>query len=214
MGGQQSNIGPVRDRVDLGRYSGVWYEIARSRELPFEPPDVTDVRSTYKWDERTFTIANEALRDGVPVRWSATVTGSFNEFDSSLRVRDDKTGALAMYRILELDFEHYQWAIVAGAKDGCDAWIIARTPSMDDALYLELTLLLSDFHAFDPRNLLRTEHTLARDTASAPVEGCGPVGDAEGRAVVVEDRQTRHAEPSLVRREVVVPRQSGGAPVL
>lgn len=159
MGVSYSGLTEVRSRVDLKRYSGLWYEIARSRGIPFEPPGTTDVTAEYVVDKSTgaLSITNRALANGRPVSWSTRVVRVDGPYNARLVLEGPRA---PMYRILELDFENYQWAVVAGSESSLWVWILSREPRMDRKLYLRLTSLLEDQHGFDPRTLEITPHVL------------------------------------------------------
>lgn len=128
--------------VDLQRYLGTWYEIAR---LPMrhEPPDYRDVTATYSLQEDgKVRVANRAI-DGDGERQEATgeaapVRGSHN---SKLEVSFLPEGMRWIpftkgdYWILRLDPE-YRVALV-GSPDRKYLWLLAREPRIDSATRLE-----------------------------------------------------------------------------
>jgi len=132
-------------KVDLTRYAGVWYEVVRSRDIPFEPPGTKNVCAIYRWDGTTFSIQNEAILNGKKIQWTATVEkikGNTLELTNN-----------GMYKILMLDTENYQWAVV---WSGQWLWILSRNlcaPSEIREIYNHL----EDWFAFNLNTLIYTE---------------------------------------------------------
>lgn len=81
-------------KLDVVRYAGVWYELARSKDIPFEV-GAQNVRATYTWDGTTFHITNDATVDGKPIQWKA----SASRIDGNVLTLDNG----AAYRILMFD---------------------------------------------------------------------------------------------------------------
>lgn len=189
MGASQTVLGPLRQPVDLARFAGKWYEVARSRDIWFEPPGTTDVRATYTVNAGgQLDVYNEALLNGRPVSWSTSTVRSLNPYNSSFLfkitppVAQFKSGGPALmgpptpqaeYNILDLDMDAYTWAVVASSGEQPFVWILAREPYLDDALFLELLHRLDAYQGVDPRTLLRTQHT----------QGPEPPSDGPNRAV-------------------------------
>ena len=68
---------PRKENFELERYYGKWYEIARTKNIPFEKG--TDVTATYtKIDETTFEVHNRELRtdDFKEIKGTGTVAGN------------------------------------------------------------------------------------------------------------------------------------------
>ena len=132
---------PTQDWVDLARYAGRWYEIAR---LPnrFQTQCASDVAATYslRADGRVSVVNECRRRDGQATR----VEGLARRADakgpaSRLKVRFAPAFLSFLpfvwgdYWILELDRE-YRWALV-GDPSRKYLWILSRTPVMDQAAY-------------------------------------------------------------------------------
>lgn len=137
----------VNFEIDLKRYSGVWYEFARSDGIPFEPRRTKNVRATYVWDGQTFTIQNDAMLDGKQIQWSTTVKSVKG---NTLYLENNQ-----MYQILMLDQDNYQWAVV---WSGQWLWILSRNPSPPvDSVLQEIYIQLEDQFHIHPRTLIFTE---------------------------------------------------------
>ena len=124
--------------VDLDRYTGRWYEIARFPNT-FEE-DCFAVTATYSKNlDGTIKVVNRCHEKAI--------NGPENVAEGSARVVDTKTNAkLAVtffwpfegdYWILALAYD-YIWVLV-GEPSGKYLWILARTPKISDALRTELT---------------------------------------------------------------------------
>ncbi|MEK7718748.1 MAG: lipocalin family protein [Bacteroidota bacterium] len=122
--------------LDIQRYLGTWYEIGRYQHS-FEK-DLVGVTATY------------TLRENGKIE--VLNRGYYKELDGKLKVANGKAkltnqpGKLrvsfflffyADYNVLELDKEGYQWALI-GSSTPNYLWILARTPSISDELYLEI----------------------------------------------------------------------------
>ncbi len=145
---------PVVASVDLTRYAGVWYEIARF-PAPFQR-DCTGTTAEYTLqDDGTVRVVNRCR--------SGSLDGPERTIEGTARVLDPlepaKLGVRffgpfeAPYWIILLDDE-YQWAVVS-EPTRTFLWILSRTPAIDDALLNELYVELVDL-GFDPGRLEST----------------------------------------------------------
>lgn len=123
--------------VDLDRYTGRWYEIARFPNS-FEE-DCVGVTATYsKNPDGTIKVLNRCLLK--------TLTGKESIAEGSARVVDTASNAkLAVtffwpfegdYWVIALEPE-YKWAIV-GEPSGRYLWILSRTPQVPDDVRADL----------------------------------------------------------------------------
>ena len=121
---------PTVPAVDLDRYYGTWYEIAR---LPnrFEVQCVSDTQATYHPDGDTVRVVNQCR----------TADGTVEQADGIAKVVAGSQGAKLRvsffrpfygdYWILDLDPD-YRWVLV-GEPGRKYAWILAREPKLDAA---------------------------------------------------------------------------------
>lgn len=130
---------PTVASLDLQRYLGTWYEIAR---LPMrhEPPDYTDITATYRLDdEGAIRVENRAI-DGEGERREAI--GQARPADPAdptrLEVSFLPDGLRWIpftrgdYWILRLDPD-YRTALV-GSPDYRYLWLLHREPTLDPAV--------------------------------------------------------------------------------
>jgi len=131
---EEHNTLEVVPHVELEKYLGKWYEIAR---LPFRFEDgCTDVTATYSLSkDGNVSVLNECLKDG-----------KLKQTKGKAKEVDKNTGAKlkvtffwpfsADYWIINLG-ENYDYAVV-GSPSRKYLWILSRTPQMDEKLFFQL----------------------------------------------------------------------------
>lgn len=147
-------------QVDLQRYAGHWYEIAR---LPLhqEARCDSDVSATYTYARGRLRVLNRCRdRDGrsVEVRGIARRSGADgSRLELSFAPRGLRWLPLswAPYWILHVDPDYD--AAVVGTPDRTQLWLLSRQPQMDDTR-LQRLLLVARLQGFDTARLLRTPH--------------------------------------------------------
>jgi len=125
--------------LDLNRYLGKWYEIARFPHS-FEK-NLVGVTATYKLREDGMI---EVLNEG----FKGTLDGEHSKATGKAKIPNKlEPGKLkvsffwifyADYYVLELDQTDYQYAMIGSSSDKY-FWILCRTPQMDPAIYNLLT---------------------------------------------------------------------------
>ncbi len=145
--------------LDLRRYAGRWYEIAR---LPLRTEDRcdSDVTATYTLlrGGRVRVVNSCCTRDGVQeeVRGIARTTdgdGAKLEVSFSPRALRWLPGSWAPYWVLHVDPDY--GAAVVGTPDRKHLWLLSRSPLMDDS-QLQRLLLHARAQGFDTTKLMRT----------------------------------------------------------
>jgi apolipoprotein D and lipocalin family protein len=148
-------------RVDLPRYMGTWYEIAR---LPMrhEPEDATDISASYALlADGKVEVRNRMRRDG-EVEESVGEAGAIDDTGSRLEVSFLPEGLRWIpftrgdYWIIALDAD-YREALV-GSPDRKYLWLLAREPRMDDTRR-DHYLAIARQRGFDLSGLIHTPHT-------------------------------------------------------
>jgi apolipoprotein D and lipocalin family protein len=154
--------------LDLGRYLGAWYEIAR---LPMrhEPPDWTDITATYTLnDDGNVRVRNraldaggelhEAIGEAVPVEGSGNARLEVSFLPEGLRWLPFTKGD---YWVLRVD-DAYRTALVGDPKREF-LWLLHRDPHIEPALR-EAFLAAARAQGYDLAELIDTPHT-GRPTA-------------------------------------------------
>jgi apolipoprotein D and lipocalin family protein len=173
---------PTQDWVDLARYAGRWYEIAR---LPnrYQDQCAGDVAATYALrPDGAVTVVNECRgRDGQTKSVQGVARRAGKESPASrLKVRFAPAWLSWLpfvwgdYWILELDRD-YRHAIV-GDPSRKYLWILSRTPQVDPVTY-ESLVATADRLGFDMAALVRT----AQSTPRGARRGSPPSGTSEPR---------------------------------
>lgn len=136
---------PLVTDVDLTRYAGRWYEIARFQHR-FER-DLVNVTATYSLrDDGRIEVLNQGYKgspDGNRSDARAIAWVPDPAVPARLRVRFFWPFA-ADYRIIALEQEGYQYAMVTSSSWRY-LWILGRLPQMDEDTY---TMLVSKAQAY------------------------------------------------------------------
>jgi apolipoprotein D and lipocalin family protein len=151
---------PTVPSVDLARYAGTWYEIARF-PMWFQRHCVDSKAIYTRRSDGAVGVHNECMTDN----------GGVEQADGVATVVDDKTNARlnvvfdnyfarlfgssreGNYWILALDGD-YRTALV-GTPDRRFLWILSRTPQLDDAIYQRLVEQARQL-SFPVSDLIRT----------------------------------------------------------
>ncbi len=150
---------PTEKKVDLNRYSGVWYEIAR---LPnrFEK-NLKCVTAEYK------LLGSDKIE--VVNKGFSTTKNKFNSIKGKAWIPDAaEPGRLKVqffwpfagdYYIISLD-ENYMYALI-GDPSRKYLWILSKTPQLDEAVYARLTENARS-HGFKVEDMLKVKHDCAK----------------------------------------------------
>lgn len=143
-------------KVDLNRYVGRWYEIAKYPNR-FERMCDRDVMATY-------TIRPNGKVS--VVNRCTTLEGKVNQSSGWAKVVDRETGSklkvtffwpfFGDYWIIDLG-GNYEYAVI-GEPSRKYLWILSRTPKMDDAVYAKLASRLAA-KGYDASKLERMKQT-------------------------------------------------------
>ena len=123
--------------LDLDRYLGTWYEIARY-DHRFER-GLVGVTANYSMrDDGKIKVINSGYKD--------SLTGKYSEATGKAKIPDPVNEPAKLrvsffwnfygdYFVLELE-ENYKWAIIGSGSDKY-LWILSRSPKMDNTEYEE-----------------------------------------------------------------------------
>lgn len=145
---------PTVPKLDLEKYTGTWYEIARFQHS-FEK-DLVGVTATYK-------LRNDGKIDVINAGYKNTLDGKYKEAKGIAKRPDpNEPGKLkvsfflffyAEYNVLALDTSNYQYALI-GSSTPDYLWILSRTPSMDNETYNRLVKKAKDL-GYDTSKLFK-----------------------------------------------------------
>ena len=162
----------VVPELDLNKYIGLWYEIAR---LPngFQKMCVGDVTARYELlEDGSISVINSCVESDGTTR-TAEGTARLANSDgptSKLEVRF----APAFLSFLPFVWGDY-WVIdlapdysysVVGHPDRTYLWILSRTPQMEDSTYQQILESIEKL-GYDPSELVKTPQDGAQNTGSA-----------------------------------------------
>ncbi len=152
-------------QVDLKRYSGKWFEIARYPNN-FQKKCVGNTTATYTIkDEDAIEVLNQCVKKD----------GTIDDAKGKAKIVDTKTNAKLEVRfapgflsflssvwgdywIIDLD-DNYQYAAVGDPKREY-FWILSRTPKMSDAVYQNI-LRRAEKMGFKPGQVVKTPQNVA-----------------------------------------------------
>lgn len=142
-------------QVDLDRYAGKWYEIARYPNR-FQKDCAGNTSATYTLRPNgTVQVINECRTAEGKIR-RAVGTAKVTDKNSNSKLKVTFFWPFyGKYWIVELG-PSYDYAVV-GEPSRKYVWILSRTPQMDPALYERLLNKISE-SGYDPAKLIRTAH--------------------------------------------------------
>ncbi|MEI6089536.1 MAG: lipocalin family protein [bacterium] len=152
---KELNLETVKN-VDLQRYIGKWYEIARL-DHSFER-GLVGVTATYSFrDDGKISVLNEGYK--------LTLDGKHSKAEGKAKCPNpNEPGKLkvsffwffyADYNILELDTVNYQYVLIGGSSPNY-LWILSRTPQMQPEIY-EMLLQKAKDRGYDLSKLIKVE---------------------------------------------------------
>jgi apolipoprotein D and lipocalin family protein len=146
---------PTVQSVDLDRYVGTWYEIARLPNF-FQSKCASDTQAIYRADGKDVEVVNQCRKED----------GTLDQIRGIAKVVEESQGAKLRvsffrpiygdYWILALDPD-YRWVLV-GEPSRQYAWILARAPALDAATQ-ESLLARAAALGFDRQAFVDTPHT-------------------------------------------------------
>ncbi len=151
--------------VDLSRYVGDWYEVARFPNR-FEAKCSADVMASYRrQDDGTIEVTNSCRKADGTITTAKGVARIVDTSNAKLKVRFAPAFLSFLplvwgdYWILGLQPE-YRWAVV-GSPDRKYLWVLSRTPAMDEREYTQ-AVDRAQANGFDVSRLERTRQSRQR----------------------------------------------------
>jgi apolipoprotein D and lipocalin family protein len=159
---QSETASPVKavTAVDLGKYAGTWYEIAKYPNK-FQKNCVGNITATYtlKGADKLEVLNKCLKKDGTVENAKADGKVEDKRTNAKLKVRfaPGFTSFLpfvwADYWVIDLA-DDYKYAVVA-TPDRDYFWILSREPEMKDALYQDI-LRRAEKQGFNPAKVVKT----------------------------------------------------------
>ena len=152
--GSAAGLAPVRTvpHVDLERYAGTWYEVARFPNR-FQKKCAREVTATYQLNGGKVAVTNRCVKsDGT----TTEIRGKAKVVDTSTNAKLKVTFFWPFYGdywILGLDPE-YRWAVV-GAPNRKYLWLLSRAKTLSGE-QRESALKAVRENGFDPSRLVDT----------------------------------------------------------
>ncbi len=116
------------EKVDIQKYLGTWYEIARYEH--FFEKGCSDVTATYTLkDNGDINVLNRCIKDEAKITEATGVAYATDESNSKLKVSFFRP-FYGNYWIIMLD-DKYRYAVV-GEPSREYFWILSRTPRLDE----------------------------------------------------------------------------------
>jgi apolipoprotein D and lipocalin family protein len=156
----QKNEPVTVNSVDLKKYAGLWYEIAKIPNR-FQKQCISGTTAQYTLrEDGRIDVVNSCIEDD----------GSVDRAEGLARIVDNKTNAKLEvsffsilgwrpfwgdYWIIGLD-ENYQWVVV-GTPNRKYGWILSRTPQFDQLILDEVFQILKD-QGYNPADFEMTMH--------------------------------------------------------
>jgi apolipoprotein D and lipocalin family protein len=146
---------PTVPAVDLRRYEGRWFEIAKYPNW-FQRGCASDTTATYTAQpDGSIRVVNRCRQPNGEFREAtARATVTPNSGNAKLKVRFRGSPIAGDYWIIGLDEKNYSWALV-GHPSRKFLWILARAPALDPATYEKITALAESL-GYSPARLERT----------------------------------------------------------
>ncbi|WP_297098724.1 lipocalin family protein [uncultured Draconibacterium sp.] len=146
----------VVKELDLQKYLGTWYEIARY-DHRFERGMVGVTANYSMRPDGKIKVVNSGYQD--------TLDGEYSEAIGKAKIPDPENDPAKLkvsffwifygdYYVLELD-EDYQWAVIGSSTDKY-LWILSRTPQMEPAVYNDLLKRIAD-RGYDTSALIKVK---------------------------------------------------------
>jgi apolipoprotein D and lipocalin family protein len=152
---------PTVPRVDLKRYEGQWFEIAKYPNW-FQRGCVADTSAEYAAQpDGSIRIVNRCRQKNGSIRevrgQASVVPGSNN---AKLRVRFAGSPIAGDYWIIGLDEKNYAWALV-GHPSRQFLWTLSRTPRLNPQTYFDIVSLAEKL-GYKPERIEKTIQTPSR----------------------------------------------------
>lgn len=147
----------VVKNLDIQKYLGTWYEIARY-DHRFER-GLEGVTANYSMrDDGKIKVLNSGYKN--------SLDGKFSQAEGKAKIPDPENNPAKLkvsfflffygdYFVLQLD-KDYNWAVIGSSSDKY-LWILSRTPQMQDGVYQQILNDLTK-RGYDVHKLIKVKH--------------------------------------------------------
>lgn len=143
--------------VDLERYQGIWYEVARYPNW-FQRRCVGEVTAEYQLQEDGLVSVTNRCKNAGGEMEEATATARAVPGTGNARLKVRFAGPIAGdYWILGLDEKEYSWAVI-GHPSRRFLWFLSRTPTVHPSTWKAMRTVAVEA-GYDLERLERTGHT-------------------------------------------------------
>ncbi|BAX81445.1 lipocalin [Labilibaculum antarcticum] len=146
----------VVEQLDIQRYLGIWYEIARY-DHRFERGLVGVTADYSTRDDGKIKVVNSGYENSFEGKFSQAVGKAKIPQPEKAPAKLKVSFFLFFYGdyfVMELD-KDYQWAVIGSSSDKY-LWILSRTPKMENELYTDLLTRLKK-RGYDVSSLIKVE---------------------------------------------------------
>ena len=152
----------VIEKLDINRYLGTWYEIARY-DHSFERGMVGVTANYSMRNDGKIKVLNSGYKN--------SFDGTFSQAVGKAKIPDPIKNPAKLkvsffwffygdYYVMDLD-KNYQWALIGSSSDKY-LWILSREPQMDKTLYLNLLNKLQK-RGYDTSKLIKVEQKIIKN---------------------------------------------------
>lgn len=153
--------------LDVTRYSGLWYEIARL-PLSFESSCVSATAYYTPMNNDTISVVNTCYSDTGDI---FSINGTAFAPDPSeprkLLVQFGEDAPLGSYNVLSTDYTSYA---VVGSNNMSNWWLLSRKPNMTFDTYTQFVNQASDY-GYNMTRLVTNVGTIIQDNPGAYTDG-------------------------------------------
>ncbi len=162
--------------VDLTRYAGKWYEIAKYPNwFQRNCAGGTTAEYTPNPDGSIRVVNRSRDKRGKPIAVDGRATVVPDSGNAKLKVSFGGPFSGA-YWVIGLDEKNYTWALV-GHPSRQFLWVLARQPELPAATYAGI-LDLAAHRGYDPKRIVRTPQNLERSCGNRhPGKAASPAGN-------------------------------------
>lgn len=138
-------------KIDLERYMGIWYEIAR---VPYDKQNgLFNCKAEYTMKRGYVSVMNSGIYEDSKRRYTWAAKLKPIQSVDNVYVLEGEEGSISLYQVMCLS-DDYKYSIVTNAKDL--VWVLCRDKTMGDAEYAKILDIISK-NGIDSKTLVKTK---------------------------------------------------------